>query len=257
MSIPDSKAQQQRSLLGYEFQKSVTLALLEAGLDVHTEVPMTHDGVLLAGAEARKRALACLDIVVCRPDTELVGSHIGSCAFVSCKRSVRERWLEDSWTLHTNVTKPVLYALVTQNDFPNPQRFREDLDRLLVTDEAPHHDKRRFPHTVNSMVCAIKAALMISGELPNDSSYKIVDEIPTLVSEAIDANADEYNRRVAEADEYNRLVAEASGLYPLVADGSESHPLVAEASGLYPLVAEASGLHPLVHESSLEAETNK
>ena len=61
---------------------------------------------------------------------------------LSCKTTIRERWNQDNWSFEH---PPQVYILLTKsNDYPQPEKFRESNNRLIVTDKPKVNDRRKY-----------------------------------------------------------------------------------------------------------------
>jgi len=155
------KHQSDKSLSGNQFERSFAATLTASGRAFYHHVPMLHDGTLLLAGDARAQArmrqehvgtaLVTLDFVLplgaaATAEDAAPPTHITEAMFVSLKRSCRERWLEDAWTLYM---QPLAFALVVETlDFPLSGRFKETATRLLIAPRGKATDTRAAPHTL-------------------------------------------------------------------------------------------------------------
>ncbi len=79
-----------------------------------------------------------------------VGKSITEYKIISCKTTCRERWTQDDWSY---AFKPKLYILLTiSNDYPTSARFREDIQRKIITCNPKRKDDRIYKLNFENLI---------------------------------------------------------------------------------------------------------
>lgn len=79
-----------------------------------------------------------------------VGKSITEYKIISCKTTCRERWTQDDWS-YTFI--PKLYILLTiSNDYPTSARFREDIQRKIITCNPKIKDDRIYKLNFENLI---------------------------------------------------------------------------------------------------------
>jgi hypothetical protein len=79
-----------------------------------------------------------------------VGKSITEYKIISCKTTCRERWTQDDWS-YTFI--PKLYILLTiSNDYPTSARFREDIQRKIITCNPKRKDDRIYKLNFENLI---------------------------------------------------------------------------------------------------------
>jgi hypothetical protein len=79
-----------------------------------------------------------------------VGKSITEYKIISCKTTCRERWTQDDWSY---TFTPKLYILLTiSNDYPTSARFREDIQRKIITCNPKRKDDRIYKLNFENLI---------------------------------------------------------------------------------------------------------
>ena len=114
------------------------------------QVTIDHNGIII-GYGLKKKCHHIVDFVI---GNYTIGSSIKQCIVVSCKKSCRERWTQDDWSL---MFRPKLYVLVTtSNDYPSSSRFQESHIRQIITCKTKKKDDRIYKLDFSALIPLIK-----------------------------------------------------------------------------------------------------
>lgn len=131
----NSHSQSRRCRGGGELERFLESSFRCKNISFARQVPVNNDGIIVK----TKKGMKIIDIVFGIPK---VGDHISNFKIMSIKKSSRERYTEDDWTL---VQKPKLYLYTTLDaDYPQPEKFKENDDRKLICAKPKPEDSRQF-----------------------------------------------------------------------------------------------------------------
>jgi hypothetical protein len=114
----------------------------------YRQVPIDRLGCI----SSKKEFISLVDFVI--TDRLDIGTHISSYIVLSSKKSCRERWLQDEWTFTNRPKKYILFTL--SNDYPNPIKFGECPNRVIITTIPKRKDTRIFKLSPDDLLCYIK-----------------------------------------------------------------------------------------------------
>jgi hypothetical protein len=93
------------------------------------QVTINSAGIIVGFNSKKTNCYHIIDFVI--GENIQINSHISEYKVISCKTTCRERWTQDNWSY---TLKPKLYILITlSNDYPISSRFRENIQRKIIT----------------------------------------------------------------------------------------------------------------------------
>ena len=132
--------QSKKSRHGTQFEQKIEKMLYENNVPFKRQVAIDKNGIIIGNGTVVENHSHTIDIVI--GEHIKIGKHISDFIVLSCKTTVRERWNQDNWSFEH---PPQIYILITKsNDYPQPQKFRESMKRLIVTDKPKIIDKRQY-----------------------------------------------------------------------------------------------------------------
>ena len=144
ISIHQSNNQSNGSFL----EKSITEELDKNNIPYKTQVTIDKHGIISGFNEKNKKCFHIIDIVV--GENISIGKSIINFKVISCKNTCRERWTQDDWSYEH---KPILYILITaSNDYPTSNRFRECVNRKIITCLPKKKDDRLFKLSYENLI---------------------------------------------------------------------------------------------------------
>jgi hypothetical protein len=124
---------------------------IESVLDIHciqykSQVSIDHNGNIL-GFGIKKKCFHVIDVMI---GDVTVGSHVTDYIVLSCKKTCRERWTQDNWSL---THAPKKFILITMSaDYPSSGRFEESAKRKIITCNSKANDDRIYKLTFDSLL---------------------------------------------------------------------------------------------------------
>ena len=104
------------------------------------QVTINKSGIIVGFNEKKGKCYHIIDFVI--GENIEVGKSITEYKVISCKTTCRERWTQDDWS-YTFI--PKLYILLTiSDDYPPSTRFREDIQRKIITCIPKRKDDRIY-----------------------------------------------------------------------------------------------------------------
>jgi hypothetical protein len=125
--------QSRKSKSGKGFETLIEDQLSRADIPFISQVAINKCGIILGTGRNKDEDHAhTLDILIgASAIDEIKGEHIRKYIVLSCKKSSRERWNQDAWTLEH---KPRLYLYCTIfKDYPPSKKFQESESRKIAT----------------------------------------------------------------------------------------------------------------------------
>jgi hypothetical protein len=133
---------------GIGFERVICKCLRKENIKYKTQVCIDQNGYITS----RKTNNNIIDIVVGNNIT--IGKHISDNVVISCKKSCRERWKQDGWSI---IHKPQKYLLVTvSNDYPSSDKFSESVSRKIITCKPKKKDNRTFKLSFTDLINEIE-----------------------------------------------------------------------------------------------------
>jgi hypothetical protein len=143
-SISIHQSNQQNS--GSTLEKYIESVLDINRIQYKSQVSIDHNGKIL-GYRIKKRCFHVVDIVI---GDVTVGSSITDYTVLSCKKTCRERWTQDNWSL---THPPKKFILITMSaDYPSSGRFEESVKRKIITCKSKAKDDRKYKLTFDSLL---------------------------------------------------------------------------------------------------------
>tara|TARA_R110002074_G_C12517672_1_gene663946 strand:- start:1792 stop:2400 length:609 start_codon:yes stop_codon:yes gene_type:complete len=126
ISIHQSKIQGNGNFL----ENDILVGILDKNnITYKKQVTINSQGIIVGFNEKKRQCYHVIDFVI--GECIEVGKSITDYIVISCKTTCRERWTQDDWS-YTFI--PKLYILLTlSNDYPPSIRFREDIQRKIIT----------------------------------------------------------------------------------------------------------------------------
>jgi len=132
--------QSKKAINWSQFEKKIEQILLENDVPFKRQVAIDKNGNIIGYGTIVKNHYHTIDIVV--GENIEIGENISNFIVLSCKTTIRERWNQDNWSFEH---PPQVYILLTKsNDYPQPEKFRESNNRLIVTDKPKVNDRRKY-----------------------------------------------------------------------------------------------------------------
>lgn len=137
ISIHQSKMQGN----GYFLENDVLVKILnDNNIPYKKQVTIDKTGIIVGFNEKKVECYHIVDFVI--GENIDVGKSIIEYIVISCKTTCRERWTQDDWS-HTFI--PKLYLLLTiSKDYPSSKRFRENIQRKIITCTPKKRDDRKY-----------------------------------------------------------------------------------------------------------------
>lgn len=104
------------------------------------QVCIDANGMMIGFGNRKTNSTHIIDFVI--GENILLGESIINYAVISCKTTCRERWTQDDWTFTFKPKKYIL--LTTSNDYPSSSKFRESLNRKIITCCSKKRDDREY-----------------------------------------------------------------------------------------------------------------
>lgn len=120
---------------GKNLEKVLEIYLETLKIPFKREINIDETGMIVSYTSFHK-----IDFVLGNPK---MGDSITDYIIISCKKTCRERWMEDSWTLNIPPKKYILFTKA--NDYPNSTKFMENERRKIITKQPKKRDNRQFP----------------------------------------------------------------------------------------------------------------
>jgi DNA (cytosine-5)-methyltransferase 1 len=141
--------QKKKACSGAEFEKEMETQLNQSAIKYNRQVSINSKGII------QKRSNADSDIPDIVIGNVIIGSSITDYIVISCKKTCRERWKQDGWTL---IHQPKLFILATNSDdYPSPiDKFGESEIRKIATRKPKKNDIRKYKLDLNDIVNEIK-----------------------------------------------------------------------------------------------------
>ena len=144
ISIRQKFVQKGGSKLEYLIEKNI----LDKKFECKNQVTIDKKGIIVGFNIKKKKCFHIIDLVI--GNNISVGKNIINYITISCKKTCRERWTQDNWTLEI---KPKLFILATiSNDYPSSDRFRESKKRLIITCNPKKRDNRLYKYNFGNII---------------------------------------------------------------------------------------------------------
>jgi hypothetical protein len=123
---------------GFNFEQFISKILTKNNIPFKSQIAIDKNGTIVKCGN--KDTFHITDFVIGSKIKS--GKHVSNFIVVSCKKTCRERWTQDNWTL---TIKPKKFLLLTlSNDYPQSKRFNESSIRKIVTCKPKIKDDRTF-----------------------------------------------------------------------------------------------------------------
>jgi hypothetical protein len=145
ISLHQSKVQMNGNFL----ENDIVVPLLnENKISYRKQVTINKSGIIIGFNEKRDTCYHIIDFVI--GENIEIGKSITEYKVISCKTSCRERWTQDDWSY---MFSPKLYILATiSDDYPPTSRFREGINRKLITCSPKKKDTRLFKLNFDNLI---------------------------------------------------------------------------------------------------------
>jgi hypothetical protein len=112
------------------------------------QVTINNSGIIVGFNIKKSKCYHNIDFVI--GENIEVGKSITEYIVISCKTTCRERWTQDDWS-YTFI--PKLYILLTlSSDYPPSARFREDIQRKIITCIPKRKDDRIYKLNFENLI---------------------------------------------------------------------------------------------------------
>lgn len=143
-SVSIHQSNQQNS--GSTLEKYIESVLDKNSIQYKSQVSIDHDGKIL-GFGIKKKCFHVVDVVT---GDVTIGSSITDYTVLSCKKTCRERWTQDNWSL---THAPKKFILITMSsDYPSSGRFEESARRKIITCDSKAKDDRIYKLTFDNLL---------------------------------------------------------------------------------------------------------
>ena len=113
---------------GNKLEDIIEKFILNKKIEYKKQVTINEKGIII-GFNIKNKCFHIVDIVI--GNNIEIGNNINNYIVLSCKKTCRERWTQDNWSLEI---KPKLFILITiSNDYPSSIRFQERKERIIIT----------------------------------------------------------------------------------------------------------------------------
>jgi DNA (cytosine-5)-methyltransferase 1 len=145
-----------------DFLENILVSVLEQNkVPYRGQVTIDKYGLISGFNEKKNKCYHIIDFVI--GNDIKVGKPITDYKVISCKTTCRERWTQDNWSY---AFPPKLYILLTiSNDYPSSERFREDINRKIITCIPKKKDDRLFKLNFENLI----------GEVKENKKIKFID----------------------------------------------------------------------------------
>ena len=145
ISIHQSKIQGNGNFL----ENDILVGMLdENNISYKTQVTINKSGIIVGFNVKKGKCYHIIDFVI--GENIEIGQSIIDYIVISCKTTCRERWTQDDWS-YTFI--PKLYILLTlSNDYPPSTRFREDMQRKIITCIPKKNDDRIYKLNFENLI---------------------------------------------------------------------------------------------------------
>jgi len=145
ISIHQSKIQGNGDFL----ENTILVGILDKNnIPYKKQVTINNLGIITGFNEKKGKCYHIIDFVI--GENIEIGKSITEYKVISCKTTCRERWTQDDWS-YTFIPKK--YILLTiSDDYPLSQRFRENLNRKIITCLPKKKDDRIFKLNFENLI---------------------------------------------------------------------------------------------------------
>jgi len=145
ISIHQSKIQGNGNFL----ENDILVGMLDLNnIPYKKQVTINKSGIIVGFNEKKGKCYHIIDFVI--GENIEVGKSITEYKVISCKTTCRERWTQDDWS-YTFI--PKLYILLTiSDDYPPSARFREDIQRKIITCIPKRKDDRIYKLNFENLI---------------------------------------------------------------------------------------------------------
>jgi hypothetical protein len=120
----------------------------ENNISYKKQVTINKSGIIVGFNVKKGKCYHIIDFVI--GENIEIGQSIIDYIVISCKTTCRERWTQDDWS-YTFI--PKLYILLTlSNDYPPSTRFREDMQRKIITCIPKRNDDRIYKLNFENLI---------------------------------------------------------------------------------------------------------
>ena len=120
----------------------------ENNIPYKKQVTINKSGIIVGFNKKKDKCYHIIDFVI--GDNIEIGESITKYKVISCKTTCRERWTQDDWS-YTFI--PKLYILLTiSDDYPPSTRFREDIQRKIITCIPKRKDDRIYKLNFENLI---------------------------------------------------------------------------------------------------------
>ena len=134
---------------GNFLENDVLVGMLDKNnISYKKQVTINKSGIIVGFNEKKGKCYHIIDFVI--GESIEVGKSITEYKVISCKTTCRERWTQDDWS-YTFI--PKLYILLTiSDDYPPSTRFREDIQRKIITCIPKKKDDRIYKLNFENLI---------------------------------------------------------------------------------------------------------
>jgi hypothetical protein len=144
MSVSIHQSNQQKS--GSTLEKYIDSVLNANSIQYKPQVSIDEHGKII-GFGIKKKCFHVVDVVI---GNVTIGSSITDYTVLSCKKTCRERWTQDNWSL---THAPKKFILITMSsDYPPSDRFKESVRRKIITCDSKPTDDRIYKLSFDNLL---------------------------------------------------------------------------------------------------------
>lgn len=145
MSVSIHQSNQQKS--GSILEEYIDSVLDANSIQYKPQVSIDEYGKIIGFGGKKKKCFHIVDVVI---GNVTIGSSITDYTVLSCKKTCRERWTQDNWSL---THAPKKFILITMSaDYPPSDRFKESVRRKIITCDSKPTDDRIYKLTFDNLL---------------------------------------------------------------------------------------------------------
>jgi DNA (cytosine-5)-methyltransferase 1 len=146
-----SSRQKKVSKNGISLEDIVAKYLSKNGVNYQRQIRINNKGIIIGNSSATYHII---DFVICTDDKSIIGNNIRNYIVLSVKKTVRERWSQDSWTLKIVPRKYILLTL--SDDYPSSKKFSETTYRKIITNNPKKKDDRIYKLNLDDLLIELE-----------------------------------------------------------------------------------------------------
>lgn len=149
ISIHQSKNQSNGDFL----ENDILVGILDKNnIQYKKQVTIDTNGIIIGFNIKKGKCYHIIDFVI--GNNIEIGKSIKNFIVISCKTTCRERWTQDDWSYSL---EPKLYILLTiSNDYPPSTRFKESVQRKIITCLPKKKDDRKYKLNFENLINEIR-----------------------------------------------------------------------------------------------------